>query len=124
MEEQHKIALMELGVKWERIYEDEHDPALGNGGLGRLAACFLDSMATLGYPAMGYGLRYNYGMFEQRIVNGYQIEKPDYWLEHGNPFEIERIDIRYLIKFGGHVEKKNINGKDSVIWKPNQQVIA
>jgi len=97
-------------VKWECIYEDEHDPALGNGGLGRLAACFLDSMATLGYPAQGYGIRYNYGIFEQKIVKGYQVEKPDYWLAYGNPFEIEKIDIKYLIKFGGYVEKKNVDG--------------
>lgn len=97
-------ALAGLGFDMENVACEERDPGLGNGGLGRLAACFMDSLATLNYPAWGYGIRYKYGMFEQRIHDGYQIEIPDYWLTHGNPWEIERLDVSYPIRFYGHVE--------------------
>lgn len=95
MEAQYKDALMDIGYQLENVYEEEVDPALGNGGLGRLAACFLDSMATLEIPAWGYGIRYDYGIFKQGIIDGYQVESPDYWLSRGNPWEIERADITY-----------------------------
>ena len=85
-----KSALKELGFDINRIEDQEPDPALGNGGLGRLAACFLDSLATLNYPAYGCGIRYRYGMFKQQIRDGYQVEVPDNWLENGNPFELRR----------------------------------
>lgn len=97
-------ALSGLGFDMEDVIPEERDPGLGNGGLGRLAACFMDSLATLNYPAWGYGIRYKYGMFEQRIVNGHQVEIPDYWLTKGNPWEIERLDVTYLVRFYGHVE--------------------
>lgn len=90
MESKYKEALMDIGYQLEEVYEEEVDPALGNGGLGRLAACFLDSMATLEIPAWGYGIRYDYGIFKQKIVDGHQVEVPDYWLSNGNPWEIER----------------------------------
>jgi glycogen phosphorylase len=84
--------LYDLGFRIEDIIEQEHDAALGNGGLGRLAACFLDSLASLNYPAWGYGLRYRYGIFKQEIVDGYQVEVPDYWLDF-NPWEFPRHDV-------------------------------
>ncbi|MBP5255214.1 MAG: glycogen/starch/alpha-glucan phosphorylase [Lachnospiraceae bacterium] len=96
-------ALQDLGFDLNAIEDQEADPALGNGGLGRLAACFLDSLATLGYGAYGCGIRYKYGMFAQRIRNGYQVEVPDNWLRHGNPFEIRRPEYACEVKFGGHV---------------------
>jgi starch phosphorylase len=105
-----KEALDELGFSLENIEEEEPDPALGNGGLGRLAACFLDSLSTLGYPAYGCGIRYKYGMFKQAIENGYQVEKPDNWLKDGYPFEIKRAEYTEEIKFGGYV--KMIPGDD------------
>ncbi len=105
-----KEALDELGFSLENIEEEEPDPALGNGGLGRLAACFLDSLSTLGYPAYGCGIRYKYGMFKQAIENGYQVEKPDNWLKDGYPFEIKRSEYTEEIKFGGYV--KMIPGDD------------
>ena len=98
-----KDALDELGVDLNVIEDQEPDPALGNGGLGRLAACFLDSLATLGYSAYGCGIRYRYGMFKQQIRDGYQIEVPDNWLENGNPFELRRPEYAKLVKFGGYV---------------------
>ncbi len=105
-----KEALEELGFSLENIEEEEPDPALGNGGLGRLAACFLDSLSTLGYPAYGCGIRYKYGMFKQAIENGYQVEKPDNWLKDGYPFEIKRSEYTEEIKFGGYV--KMVPGDD------------
>ncbi|MCR4833888.1 MAG: glycogen/starch/alpha-glucan phosphorylase [Butyrivibrio sp.] len=98
-----KDALEELGVDINLIEDQEHDPALGNGGLGRLAACFLDSLSTLGYVAYGCGIRYRYGMFKQKIVDGYQVEAPDNWLENGNPFELRRPEYAKEVKFGGYV---------------------
>ncbi len=98
-----KAALEEMGLDINVIEDQEPDPALGNGGLGRLAACFLDSLATLGYPAYGCGIRYRYGMFKQKIENGYQMEVPDDWLRNGNPFELKRPEYAKLIKFGGYV---------------------
>ena len=93
----------ELGIDLDLIEDQEPDPALGNGGLGRLAACFLDSLATLGYPAYGCGIRYKYGMFRQEIHDGYQVEKPDDWLVNGNPFELRRPEYAKIVKFGGYV---------------------
>ncbi|MCR4729091.1 MAG: glycogen/starch/alpha-glucan phosphorylase [Lachnospiraceae bacterium] len=95
-------ALDELGISLEDVEDEEPDAALGNGGLGRLAACFLDSLATLGYPAYGCGIRYRYGMFKQKIVDGYQVEVPDNWLENGNPFELRRPEYTKEVKFGGY----------------------
>ena len=99
-------ALADFGVDMSDLAEHEPDAALGNGGLGRLAACFLDSMATLGVPGMGYGIRYEYGMFRQRIVDGQQVETPDYWLTRGNPWEFQRPEVNYRVRFGGHVQKR------------------
>ena len=98
-----KEALEELGLDLNVVEDQEPDAALGNGGLGRLAACFLDSLATLGYPAYGCGIRYRYGMFKQQIKDGYQVEVPDNWLENGNPFELRRPEYAKIVKFGGHV---------------------
>ena len=96
-------ALRELGVDLNVIEDQEPDAALGNGGLGRLAACFLDSLSTLGYEAYGCGIRYHYGMFKQQIRDGFQIEVPDNWLEYGNPFELKRPEYAKEVKFGGYV---------------------
>jgi starch phosphorylase len=99
-------ALADFGVDMDALAEREPDAALGNGGLGRLAACFLDSMATLGVPGMGYGIRYEYGMFRQQIVGGQQVETPDYWLTRGNPWEFQRPEVNYRVRFGGRVQKR------------------
>lgn len=97
-------ALKNIGVDMEDLYEEETDAGLGNGGLGRLAACFMDSLATMDYPAWGYGLRYTYGMFAQTFSSeGDQVETPDYWLNFGTPWEIQRLDITYPIRFGGGI---------------------
>ena len=98
-----KEVLEELGMDINVIEDQEPDAALGNGGLGRLAACFLDSLATLEYPAYGCGIRYKYGMFKQEIKDGYQVEVPDNWLKDGNPFEIKRSEYPTVVKFGGYV---------------------
>jgi len=104
IEEPFKDALMELGLEMEELFALENDPGLGNGGLGRLAACFLDSMATLSLPMWGYGIRYSFGIFQQKIVDGRQVERPDFWLANIYPFEVARPDITYPVRFGGTVE--------------------
>ena len=96
-------ALKEIGLDINVIEDQEPDPALGNGGLGRLAACFLESLSTLNYPAYGCGIRYRYGMFKQQIRDGYQMETPDDWLKGGYPFELHRPEYSYEVKFGGYV---------------------
>ncbi|CAI7628525.1 unnamed protein product [Penicillium glandicola] len=116
--------LSELGFRVEDVINQEHDAALGNGGLGRLAACFLDSLATLNYPAWGYGLRYRYGIFKQEIVNGYQVEIPDYWLDN-NPWEFPRHEITVDIQFYGNVKKyQDENGRISHLWEDGEIVQA
>ncbi|BFU20144.1 glycogen phosphorylase, putative [Entamoeba histolytica KU27] len=125
LEAPYTDALKFFGSSIEELYEYEEDAALGSGGLGRLAACFLDSLATLNYPAWGYGIRYQYGMFKQGIVGGYQVEMPEYWLEAGNPWEIVRQDVKYEIKFGGHVVTvKDVNGKLKYRWENSSSVNA
>ena len=106
-----KEALSELDYDLANIEDEEPDPALGNGGLGRLAACFLDSLATLGYPAYGCGIRYHYGMFKQKISDGYQVEVPDEWLKNGYPFEMKRAEYAQEVRFGGDVRTEIINGR-------------
>ncbi|WP_418118879.1 glycogen/starch/alpha-glucan phosphorylase [Variovorax sp. 350MFTsu5.1] len=119
-------ALADFGVDMAALSEREPDAALGNGGLGRLAACFLDSMATLGVPGMGYGIRYEYGMFRQRIVDGQQVETPDYWLTRGNPWEFQRPEVNYRVRFGGHVQKREGAGAPSgaADWVDTHDVLA
>ena len=120
-----KEALEELGLDIDVIEDQEPDAALGNGGLGRLAACFLDSLATLGYPAYGCGIRYRYGMFKQQIRDGYQVEVPDNWLENGNPFELRRPEYAKEIKFGGYVNVRvDENGRNNYFQEGYQSVKA
>ena len=116
--------LEELGLDLNLIEDQEPDAALGNSGLGRLAACFLDSLATLGYPAYGCGIRYRYGMFKQKIENGYQVEVPDNWLKYGNPFEIKRDEYAVEVKFGGYVDVEMHNGRQKFVQKGYQSVRA
>jgi len=118
-------AMRKLGLDLEELAEQEHDAGLGNGGLGRLAACFLDSCATLQLPVMGYGIRYEYGMFRQRIVNGHQMEAPDHWLRDGNPWEIERPEHSVTVRFGGRTEHStDRNGRMHVRWTDTRDVTA
>ncbi len=119
-------ALEELGIDPDVIEDTEPDAALGNGGLGRLAACFLDSLSSLGYPAYGCGIRYKYGMFKQKIENGFQVEAPDNWLKHGNPFEIKRAEYAVEVKFGGHVKmvRDEATGRDKFIQEGCNSVRA
>ena len=120
-----KEALEELGCDLNLIEDQERDAALGNGGLGRLAACFLDSLATLGYSAYGCGIRYKYGMFKQEIKDGYQIEAPDNWLKHGNPFEMRREEYAKEIRFGGHVNcYTDENGRNHFVQEGYQAIRA
>ncbi len=120
-----KEAIEEMGMDLDVIEDQEPDAALGNGGLGRLAACFLDSLSTLGYPAYGCGIRYKYGMFKQVIQDGYQVERPDDWLKDGNPFEIKRPEYAVEVKFGGYVAiRKDENGRDKFVQENYQLVRA
>ncbi|MCP4285443.1 MAG: glycogen/starch/alpha-glucan phosphorylase [Gammaproteobacteria bacterium] len=117
--------LFDLGLILEEIAESESDAGLGNGGLGRLAACFLDSCATLQLPVKGYGIRYEYGMFRQHIENGYQVEEPDHWLRDGNPWEVERPEFRQRVSFGGRSEfYHDDNGIKRVRWVDTRDVLA
>ncbi len=117
--------LDELGLDLNIIEDLEPDAALGNGGLGRLAACFLDSLATLNYPAYGCGIRYKYGMFEQKIKNGYQVEVPDNWLKNGNPFEMKRAEYAQEVRFGGYVRViKDENGRERFVQENYSSVLA
>ncbi|HVN25288.1 MAG TPA: glycogen/starch/alpha-glucan phosphorylase [Syntrophorhabdales bacterium] len=115
IEEICRDILDQFGVDWIALRNYEPDAGLGNGGLGRLAACFMESMSTMKIPAIGYGLRYDYGIFNQRIENGYQVEEPDYWLKYGYPWEIARPEYSYEVHFGGRVE--TVPGPDSLQWK-------
>ncbi len=118
-------AMYELGLEMEELIDSEFDAGLGNGGLGRLAACFIDSCATLQLPVTGYGLRYEYGMFSQLIINGEQVEKPDHWLRNGNIWEIERFEYKQTIKFGGHTETHiDERGQKRVCWVDTHDVLA
>ncbi|WP_319475253.1 glycogen/starch/alpha-glucan phosphorylase [Marispirochaeta aestuarii] len=117
-------ALSELGYSWEELREEEIDAGLGNGGLGRLAACFLDSLATLNLPSFGYGLRYDFGIFRQQIENGWQVEQPDDWLRRGNPWEIERPDIVVPVHFGGRVDTIVERGRRKYHWVDTTPVLG
>lgn len=123
--DQYTEALAELGVSQDKIAELEPDPALGNGGLGRLAACFLDSMATLNLPGYGYGIRYEYGMFYQRFHDGFQFEQPDNWLRYCNPWEFSRAEMLYKVHFGGHVvEYEDEMEHKGYHWQDTDEVMA
>ena len=124
MEENIKKMLESLGYSLEDLREEEVDAGLGNGGLGRLAACFLDSLATLEIPAFGYGIRYNYGIFNQKIENGYQIEFPDDWLRNGNPWEFERPNYEVIVNFGGTVKELVQNGKTTCHWINTDKIVG
>ena len=120
-----KEALGEIGLNLDEIEDQEPDPALGNGGLGRLAACFMESLATLGYAAYGCGIRYRYGMFKQRIKDGFQVEVPDNWLKNGYPFELRRPEYSYEVKFGGYVRAEvTEEGKTRFVQENYQSVLA
>jgi len=125
IEEETTAALDRLGLDLEDVCEREKDTGLGNGGLGRLAACFLDSCATLSLPVVGYGIRYQYGMFHQRIENGYQVEEADSWLREGFPWEIERIEYAQTIKFGGRSDVQvDERGRSRHVWIETHDVLA
>lgn len=117
-------ALQGLGVDFDEIRELEPDAALGNGGLGRLAACFMESMATLGVAAHGYGIRYEHGLFRQVLIDGWQHEHTETWLEFGNPWEFERPEVSYTVGFGGSVTSTGDNGDTRQVWQPNDTVRA
>ncbi|XP_010919434.3 uncharacterized protein [Elaeis guineensis] len=122
--DQYADALNQLGFEFEVLAEQEGDAAQGNGGLARLSACQMDSLATMDFPAWGYGLRYQYGLFRQVILDGFQHEQPDYWLNFGNPWEIERIHVSYAVKFYGTVEEQDLNGGKRKVWVPGEMVEA
>jgi starch phosphorylase len=121
IEKQTRAALAELGQDLDEVLACEEEPGLGNGGLGRLAACYLDSLATLERPAIGYGIRYEFGIFDQEIHDGWQVEKTDNWLVNGNPWEIPKPDVNYLVKWGGYAEHYTDDaGDDRVRWVPGR----
>ena len=125
IESESKEAMNKFAIELEDIISEENDAGLGNGGLGRLAACFMDSCATLTLPVIGYGIRYEYGMFRQSIANGFQVEEPDHWLRNGNPWELERPEYTQVVKFGGRVERvTNHNRKPHVVWIETSDVLA
>ena len=115
-------ALKEYGIDWNSLRDYESDAGLGNGGLGRLAACYIDSMSTLNLAGMGYGLRYDYGIFRQKIVNGCQVEEPDHWLKDGYPWEMARPEYAQHVHFGGHVECRMEGGRQQWYWVPAETV--
>src|SRR6201988_1710676 len=121
IEETARAALATLGQDLDAVLASEEEPGLGNGGLGRLAACYLDSLATLERPAIGYGIRYEFGIFDQEIHDGWQVEQTDNWLDHGNPWEIAKPDVNYLVKFGGYGGHYTDEvGHDRVRWVPGR----
>ena len=124
LEQQSRKLMEEMGFDFDHIRNQENDAGLGNGGLGRLAACFLDSMATMSIPAHGYGIRYDYGIFHQKIRNGYQIELPDEWLRTGCPWEIARPEYTVQVQFYGRIEQVNENGKQTAKWVDSDNVMA
>ena len=124
LEDECRQAMCEIGLNWEYLRDREVDAGLGNGGLGRLAACFLDSMSTLDLPAIGYGLRYDFGIFKQQIVKGYQIEQPDDWLKFGYPWEIPHPEFCYTVQFGGHVELRTGAAGETWEWIPGKAVMG
>ncbi|MFK7984465.1 MAG: glycogen/starch/alpha-glucan phosphorylase [Sandaracinaceae bacterium] len=125
MLEATRAAVSGLGYDLDALFDTEEDPALGNGGLGRLASCFMDSMASLGIGAVGYGIRYDYGIFRQAFVNGQQIERPDTWLAHGSPWEVPRTDHRYTVRYYGRVEPQvDEDGRTHFVWLDTRDVIA
>ena len=125
IEGETREALNRLGIPLDDVFERELDAGLGNGGLGRLAACFLDSCATLNLPVMGYGLRYHYGMFHQKLRNGYQVEEPDSWLHEGFPWEIERVEFAQTVKFGGQTTSHtDSRGRTRYEWVMTNDVLA
>lgn len=125
LDENSGLALQCLGMELEELAECEQDAGLGNGGLGRLAACFLDSCATLQLPVTGYGIRYEYGMFRQQVIDGEQVEEPDHWLRNGNPWEIERPEYIQRVRFSGRTEyQSNSAGRLSVRWVDTNDVLA
>ncbi|HQD83856.1 MAG TPA: glycogen/starch/alpha-glucan phosphorylase, partial [Quisquiliibacterium sp.] len=118
-----KQAVTELGLDFDELLNEEEEPGLGNGGLGRLAACFLDSMATLEIPSLGYGIRYEFGIFYQEIQDGWQVEKTDKWLRYGNPWEVVRPEWAVEVKLGGHTERfHDAHGQLRVRWVPDRVV--
>ncbi|MCA9201189.1 MAG: glycogen/starch/alpha-glucan phosphorylase [Planctomycetales bacterium] len=125
LDAQTRDALHQYGLTLEEVAEKEHDAGLGNGGLGRLAACFLDSCANLKLPVFGYGIRYEYGMFHQHIENGRQVEDPDHWLRDGNPWELERPEESQHVKFYGHTQHyRDTDGTPRCRWAGSHDVIA
>lgn len=125
MDDSVREALKDFACEYEAVEDEERDAGLGNGGLGRLAACFMDSCASLDLPVTGYGIRYEYGMFHQSLHQGHQVEQPDHWLRDGNPWEIERPDETRVVKFYGHTEfHKDQQGKLRACWENSQDILA
>jgi starch phosphorylase len=124
MEDACRQAMDEVGLNWDDLRNEEVDAGLGNGGLGRLAACFLDSLATLNLPSVGYGLRYDFGIFNQRIVNGYQVEAPDGWLKLGYPWEIAHPEFSFNVEFGGRVESRPGPNGSEWHWVDTKTVVG